>query len=281
MEKEEYENLFRQSWIDLKNNLVVFVPNIFMFIISLGLVFLFFAGSGILSYLQNQPIFFREYPVSELFMQAPLKILILFLVYAVLEFLVAAFFSTMKYSMAKEIAEKGSTSLKTGWSFGKKFFLKLLRLELLVVAILFAPLILLFVLNSVAFSTEYVTGTFFMIVFILIFAIYFIYMLFHILFVYPVLFFEKKHTIITLKKEFHYVKTHFIHTMISWLLITGVLLIAYFVGLPFDAISNYSSKLFLVLLAFLAIYILEIIFSSWEHIFVMKAYLLGKKEKEQ
>lgn len=278
MEKEGYEKLFKQSWIDLKNNLVMFIPNIFMFVSTLVLVFIFFTTTGLVSYLQHQPVFFREYPIADIFTKAPIKILLLFIAYVVIEFILAAFISTMKYGMSKEIAEKGKTTLKAGFHYGKAFFFKVLRLELLILAIIFGPLLIYFVISSIATSTDNITGTFFLVIFIILLVIYFIYVVFHILFVYPVLFFEKKHTIITIKKEFHYVKTHFIHTVISWLLIIGIFLTFYIAKLPFDKIVGFSSSLIIILIAFLLIYILEIIVSNWEHIFVMKAYLLGKKE---
>ena len=86
--KEKYDKTFVQCWKDLKNNPKLFVPNLLTFGSTLILVFLFFSVSGVLRYLQNQPIFFREVPITSLFTDAPLKIVAFFLVYVVVEFII-------------------------------------------------------------------------------------------------------------------------------------------------------------------------------------------------
>ncbi|RJQ18236.1 hypothetical protein C4573_00760 [Candidatus Woesearchaeota archaeon] len=268
-----YDGIFKQSWADLKKNPVLFLPSVLMFVISLVLVFLFFAFSGIVAYLQHMPIYFRENPL-DLFITP--KILVAFLAYLVMEFILMTYFSGMKYAMAKEVVETGKTGMASGFKQANKFFFKMLGVEVISVAIVFAPAILYAIVYYLSQNSGNIVGSFFKIIFILVFILYALYICFNLLFVYPVLFFERKKPLITIKKEFHYVRNHFMHTLLSWLIVISLFLIAYVAKLPFDRIADYSGSLVVILAALFGIYVLEVIFSQWEHLFVMRSYIEGK-----
>lgn len=277
MQKEVYDRLFKKSWADLKNNPVLFVPFLLMLLASLVLVFLFFSVTGVFSYVQQLPIYFRENPFSAVLNNNIPQFIMFFIIYVVLELLVSAYFTGMKYAMAKDVVEKGKTSLASGCRQANAFFLKVVGLEILIPAILAGPLLIFFVFQQLSRHSTNITGNFFSVMFLLLFAVYFVYMLFHLVFLYPVLFVEKKRIRLSFKKEFHYVKTHFVHTLISWLLIIGVMLLLFVATLPFDRIAHYSDNLLVLIVVFLVLYVLEIIFANWEHLFVIRAYREGKK----
>ena len=78
--------------------------------------------------------------------------------------------------------------------------------------------------------------------------------------------------------DFHYVKAHLQHTIMTWVIIVGVAVVASMIR---SGLENYSSffpiKLFpLVLLFSIFLILLEMFVSMWEHVFIFESYVDGK-----
>ena len=112
--------------------------------------------------------------------------------------------------------------------------------------------------------------------------VYFIYMGIRLLYVFPVMTFEKKGAYNSLKKDFHFVKAHAQHTILTWLIVIGV---TFFLSIIKENAIQTSEFLFrqlyvigLLVLAF--IFALEFMVAVWEHVFIFKSYLVAKKGRK-
>ncbi len=105
--------LFTESWLILKKNKVLFVPNVLLFAVQLSLfgAWLWLSGIGEVV-IQND---FRRF----LDLIASGKPIVFFLMYLFIGMLMENFILTAKYGMIKGVLTKGKTSLKEGVQFAQ------------------------------------------------------------------------------------------------------------------------------------------------------------------
>lgn len=93
--------------------------------------------------------------------------------------------------------------------------------------------------------------------------------------------FEKKGAYNSLKKDFHFVKTHGHQSLVTWLVVLAILI---FVSVVKNNIQNLSELLVnqiygIAIVVVTFILLIEISVSVWEHVYIFKSYLTAKKKK--
>jgi hypothetical protein len=268
--KKPKMNLFQLSWFTLKDNPVLFLPNILMLVFNLILFLCLIKVTGISSaMLNNNYGGLKESLLSGWSIAA-------IIVYFVLTFLLDNYFITAKYGLIKTILLKGKVKFSEGLAFAKKYYLTTLGIHVMSSLILFVPLLILAALLFVVLPFSKLVA---ISLFVPLALIYFFYISVRLIFVYPVMTFEKKGAYTSLTKDFHFVKTHLHHAFLTWLIVIGVsIFISIFRENLIDAQSMLHQQL--ALLGFLLVAIIlvvEISVSVWEHIFIFRSYLAAKK----
>lgn len=264
---------FKESWLILKKNKILFVPNLLILIINLILfsLFVWFTDLGKI-FLENDYLFFKHYFFSS-------KFLISFFVYVVLVLFLDNFFLASKYGLIKQIISKNKGDLISAFKFGKRFYWATLGIHVLSYLIIFVPLLLLAIFLFLVLPLSPLVS--FTVFFPLVVA-WLVYITLRLLFVYPTMAFEKKGAYSSLKEDFHYVKTHLHHTFLTWLIVCFVLLIFSIIKINLEQMTLllYQELFFLGFLGIGVIFLIEILVSVWEHVFIFRNYLALKKSRK-
>ena len=184
----------------------------------------------------------------------------------------------MKYGLIQNVLLKGKVDLTKGIKFANKYYLTTIGIHILSALIIFIPLILLAALLFLLLPFGNLVA---MTLFLPIAIIYFFYISIRLIFIYPIMTFERKGAYASLKEDFHFVKSHLHHTILTWLIVMGI---AIFASIIKENLINATEMIYsqIVLIGFLvvgAILIIEISVSVWEHIFIFKSYLVAKKKR--
>ena len=268
--KKPKMNLFQLSWFVLKKNPVLFLPNMLMLMINLILFICLIKITGISSAILN-----NNYSVLKESLISGWSVLAI-IGYFVLTLLIDNYFITAKYGLIKQVLLKGRAKISDGLDFAKKYYLTTLGIHIMSSLILFIPLLSLAALLFIIFPFSKIVA---ISVFIPLAIAYFFYIGIRLIFVYPVMTFEKKGAYNSLREDFHFVKTHLHHSILTWLIVMGV---SIFISIFRENLIEVQSMLHqqLALIGFLLIAIvlfIEIAVSIWEHIFIFKSYLAAKK----
>ena len=272
MAMKKKKTLFQDSWETLKENKILFIPNVLILVANIILVLVLFLISGLGTTLLN-----NSYPsLDESFFS--FTFLFYFLLYFAIFILVDNYFITMKYGLIKDILLKKKTSLKSGFSFANQHYLTTLGIHALSYLIIFVPL---FLLATVFFLLLPISSLVSITLFVPIGLVYLIYIGIRLLYVFPVMTFEKKGAYNSLKKDFHFVKAHAQNTIITWMIVVGVTI---FISILRENVIKTSEFLFqqlyvLGILVLVFIFTLEFLVLVWEHVFIFKSYLAAKKGK--
>lgn len=272
--KKEVKSLFELSWSIVKNNKILFYPNLAALAINIILFITFIYLSGLSKmFLNNDFDIFSTTLFSW-------KTSLYFFAYILITILIDNFFLTMKYGLIKNIVLKGKTSIKQGYKFAKKYYFTTLKIHVLSYLITLVPLILLAILLLILLPNSVLIA---ITIFVPLMLAYFVYIGIRLLFVYPVMTFEKKGAYNSLKEDFHFVKTHLNHTFITWLVIIGITILMAIVRANLEYVTDvlYGQLFLLGLIGAVIIIGLEIIVSVWEHVYIFKSYLVGKKRKRK
>lgn len=263
--KKERSN-FQRSWSILKQNKVLFAPNLLILLINLMLfvLLLYFTGAAQAMIRNNILLLIATF--------FSFSFLLHFLVYLLIISIIDNLLLAAKYGMIKEVLLKGKTSLASGLSFGKKNYFRVLHINTLTYLIILGPLLLAFYLlfhllplsSLAAFS-----------IFLPLLIIYLVYITLRLLFIYPVMVFHQKGAYYSLKEDFHYVKTHLHHTFVTWLVVVAVLVFAAVIKQNLLLLNEFLHQqiFYLGLLIALLILLLESFVSVWEHLYIFRAYL--------
>ncbi len=243
--------LFKKSWVDLKNNLVIFVPDVLNFIILAILFLVFIFASGVYAFLSTYksiPLAISSIGTEAIFADLFAKFLIWIVVFLVAAFLISNYFIAMKLGMINEVAEKKKTALAKGFGYASKNYLNVLGFNLLTLLLIFIPTMAL--VSLVLLSNWLVPLA------LVLLTIYFLILVLGIQFIYPVMFMDKKGPVSALKGSFGYLKK-------KLGLVVKVLLIVLLVGIVASAIGSF--------IGFFSI-VLSWIVSVWANMFRFNVY---------
>jgi len=260
---------FEESWEVLKDNLVLFIPNVFMIVVSLVLGFGFFWLSGLYGLFEKSAAVTDW--VADEWLLAFLSenwafLVVLFLVYFVLLFLSDIFFSLSKYGMIKDVIAKRRSLLKDGFRFARKHFFSSVLVHLFSVFFVLLPLVAIGIVLSELFTSITLIALF------SIFAVLYKFLaIFRLFMPYPVMAFERAGGFQSIRTDIHYLKTQMGHLFISWLVIIGV---SYIITHPITREIAFMVFLMIVLVLF------EMLLSTWEQLYILEAHISKKSIKK-
>ncbi len=290
MKKVKYDRLFTSSWKLLVKNLVLFVPHIITLLISFLLFIIYLAVSGILGLLIKNPAMMYDQVILHeqikfLLGTYPVRSVLCFVIYVIVWILIDLFFVTMKYGMIKEVILKRKTSLYEGYEFAKRYYSTSLLIHVISFLLIYSPLILIatvfYIIASKTGSFILMTPWIIIAIILLLVFIYVAYMLVRMIFIYPVMTFEERGALKTIKKDFHYVKTHVGHTIITWILFAVVWFLFAVLRTPLGNIGNKAQNLFIVISVTILVLFFEGIIAVWEHLFIFRSYIEGKTPEKR
>ncbi len=203
--------------------------------------------------------------------------LIYFLIYLILVVLIDNYFLTAKYGLIKNILLKRKFNLRTIIKFANKHYLTTLGIHVLSFLIIFIPLTLLATILFILLPLNPILAV---AIFIPLLFTYLIFITVRLLFVYPTMTFKKTGAYNSLKEDFHFVKTHGHHALITWLIIIGInIFVSIFKDVIHDFSTIFTQQIYFFTILFVVILLsIEILVSVWEHVFIFKSYLVGKKK---
>ena len=268
------EDLFKDSWEIVKKNKILFFPNIIILSINVLLVLILFFITGLFKILiENDPS-----NIAKVFLSG--EFIFFVFLYLIISTLMDNFFLTMKYGLIKDVLLKKKTNFSNGVKFAKEHYWTTLGIHILSFLIIYVPLIL---LGIVLFTFLPQNGLIAAAIFIPLMIVYLIFIAIRLLFVYPTMTFEKKGAYNSLKEDFHFVKTHLHHTMVTWLVILLIGIVTAMIKRGIEPLQGilFQQVVFLGFLLAIAIIALEMAVSVWEHVYIFKSYLVGKKRKRK
>jgi hypothetical protein len=286
MKKIHYDSLVGDGFKLLEKNLILLMPNVFITIISFSLFAFLFIVGGFKDLLMNKPYILLNYELFtnelSILFSTP-RFAVVALVWFCLELLISAFFVVMKYGMIKDVVLNKKTSLKSGIVFAEKNYFKYWAAHIVNYSLIYGPFILIsgfyVLINKTSINSSlFNIGNILITIFVIIWAIYAFFMLIRIFYIYPVLTFENKNVFESFDDDFHYVKTHMTHTYISFLVFL-IFVIGWMIAKDLLNVFTMSMKSYTIMLIIVGITILlEILITTWEHIFVFESYVVGKKQ---
>lgn len=285
--KVSYTNMMEYGVESIRKNLILFLPNIMMLVVSICLLLILYNVGGVHDLLATKPFILNDKAVfsEELgrLISTP-RFTLSAVVWILGEILIGAYFVVVKYGMIRDVVLTGKTTMKSGLEFGEKNYLKYWGLHIVSYLLVVGPFFILLAIYSLFIKSNMPSINFSHLVlglFVLGWLVYAFLMVIRLFFLYPVMAFEKKDVFQTFDEDFHYVKTHMGHTFLSYLIV-----LAFAVGLRFvtervEVFSmSLSSQTILIVIALLML-IFEIFITTWEHIFIFKSYEEGKRLKKQ
>jgi len=190
------------------------------------------------------------------------------------------FFITAKYGMIRDVLLKEKTSLRSGVRFAKENYWKSFGMHILSYLLVISPI---FFIAAVAITLGFVSGFYqkigfvlIFLVFLLIVLVYWLEIFFRLLFLYPTMTFEGTSALESFSENFHYVKSHIGHTLISWIIFISIWAIYFLFRSPVSKATSGASSVWGILVLTIISILAEMIVSTFEHTFIFKAYLDGK-----
>lgn len=266
---EKLDIIFTDSWKLLRHNLILFVPNLLMFLFSIILVLIYLKVIGVFNVFGEMlSLEIGSIVLAQFWIANKQKIIFFSAIYGILIFLVDTYFTTVKYGMIKDVVLDGEASLRKGMRFGWEKFFTVFTIRLISFLIIFGPIIGIIIASILLIPKIPALMTF-----VLLFAIagiaYIILIWMRLLFVYPTMAFEHEGSLTSIKHDFHYAKTHMGHTIIVWLVILAVGIGAFAIK---ASLISFGKGIIGVVLISAILLLIETTMSVWEHIFLFENY---------
>lgn len=270
-----YKEAFIKSWKDLKNNLLLFLPDIVIFLMNLSFGLLFLKYSGLIKFLTDPEMLAKELeelmPVIKLFIKENLlKIIISLALFVLTSFLIGSGLLAMRLGMMKQVIKNEKLTIKKMIDNGKHVWqvvaMKMVMFVIGITAFLFISgtgiILSTFIPNGYVIVT---TGLLFPLLILLLQLLLF--------FRYQIMFMEKKHTVIAVKESFEYFKKYKKHVFTIWLIIFAVS----FITTPLNTYLGFAKQKAILVsatiaLGYLASNLVKIIVSVWSEMYKFRSY---------
>src|SRR3989344_6367239 len=223
-----YKGIAIKAFSNIKNNLILFLPDIFALVSQLAIFLLVLYFSGLFFDLANQPEILLS---KEMFVKAAENLFkdtsrvvylsVSLIVFLITSFLIGSAFDAMKYGMINDVTSKRKTSLKSGVVNGKRYFIRVIFLKLVIFLITIVPIAIVFILTMVLYkfinSAAILIGALLAILAVL----FLILITLAFLFRYPIMF-SNLSVIETIKKAYSFFKNNIKFTIICELIIIAI-----------------------------------------------------------
>ena len=273
-----YGLLLKKSWNDLKSNLVVFLPIVFVVIMAIAFIFLVVLEFGI-AYVINSAIDNGSY----------FPLVLMGVIWGIIDLILLIYLASAVESMyiglLNAITTKKKAHTTDMWLGFRKFTSINFKVNMIKLSIFLLPLIILGLLTFLVFILSKTAGIILAIIFGILYLIYIIIaalvMVFGFLFLEPIISIGKIRSPIALMKlSLKYTRENLGQVFVTWVII---FFISSFIGGMVQLVSlpaNIMPSLFLIFIPFIIIlYIISIIVRAWLQIFLFNAYFNVKLKK--
>ena len=270
-----YREAFVKSWKDLKDNPIIFLPDAAILILNITLGLLFLKYSGILKLITDPTMLTREVetmmPALKLFIKENMLRLILSgLLFIFTTFFIGSGFTAMKLGTMKDLMEKQKLSFRKMIGNGR-YVWQVISMKMMMFVIGAVTFLFIFgtgVILSAFFFKGY--GVWVSTLFLPFLVIILQWLL---LFRYPIMLLEKKHTITAVKDSIGYFLKNKKYVFVTWLIITAVS----FASVPVNAYVGFEEqKMATLSIAVLAGYflnsIIRVVINVWSDMFRFRSY---------
>ncbi len=136
---KSYFDFLKQSFVDAKNNPVVFVPLLFGFAVSL----LLSMGQWLFIYGGKGNVFFyaQQYPLTGIDMFTG-KFIFIFIIMSIVAIILSIYFGAMLIGVCRDIVTKGKSSFKSMLDYGRMYFMNILLVSLLLIFVFVIPAVI-------------------------------------------------------------------------------------------------------------------------------------------
>lgn len=270
-----YKELFVKSWKDLRNNPILFLPDIIIFSVNAILGLLFLKYSGLLKLITDPELLVEglgaAVPMIKLFFKENLLRLIITLsLFVLTSFIIGSGLTAMKLGMIKELINKKRLTIRKMIDNGK-YVWQVIAMKMILFAI--GVVLFLFIFGTGIILAAFLHKGLVIVIMGLFVPIFLLIVQLLLFFRYPAMFLEEKHPFIAVKESFDYFLKNKKHVFIVWLIIILISLIA----IPLDAILGLAEqKLALFSAAMIFGYLLrsliKIAISIWSEVFKFRSY---------
>ena len=272
-----YGLLLKKSWNDLKNNLVIFLPIVFVVIMAIAFI--------LLVVLEVFAFISAGFIVKDLTIGLLGASILIGFLDIILLILIAAIIGSMYLGLLNPIVNKKKAIVKDMWAGVNKFTAINFKVNMIKLSIFLLPLIILGLLTFLVFTLSKTAGIVLVVIFGILYFIYFIIaalvMVFGFLFLEPIISMDKIRSPIELMKmSLQYTRENLGHVGVTWIIIFFISSViggmVQLVSLP----ANIMPSLFLIFIPFIIIfYIVSMIVKAWLQIFLFNAYFNTKLKK--
>lgn len=262
-----------KSWKETIKNPILFVPKLFAFLISIGVLILFLIQSKLLNYFIKAGFSFKNLNILRTGLTPNYLLWVYLAIYLIIELASSVFFSGMSLGMYRDITLRKKTSLVKGFNYGKKYFFEIIGISIVYYLVVGIPIFAIFYV----FMTPVFENIFARWIFVSFYAVFMAYWIFLVIlrlfFVYATMVFKNKKLGKTIQMGATFGKVHFKHTLITWLIVLGITLFYTLIQRPTVFSVVLTRQIYIIALVILIFTVLEIIISIWEHIFIFNIYL--------
>ena len=255
---KDHISFFRQSLIDVKNNLVLF--NIILVQILCIFIFCAILAAEIILLLAANSFSIDSFIAN--ISAAKVIVLILVGVADILLLLVInAYIKSMLIGMAKEIVAKGKTNVKTMWTSSKLYFKNAFFIQLYIFLFFFLlPIIILGSVTGLIYLASHTAGIIVGVLLLIIFLLYLIFMSILIIFMDPVLANNNKNSPISIiKKTLSCFSYNPGNVFVTWFVILVISIIARLLLEPFTLLLQTINAGSIISVAYLLLLVIALV----------------------
>ena len=273
-----YGLLLKKSWNDLKNNLVIFLPIIFVVIMAIAFILLVVL-EVIVSLTINSTIDNGSY-----FPLVLMGVVFGFIDLILLIYLASAV-ESMYIGLLNAITIKKKANTTDMWGGFRKFTSINFKVNMIKLSIFLLPLIILGLITFLVFTLSKTAGIILAVIFGILYLLYALiaalFMVFGFLFLEPIISIGKIRSPIALMKlSLRYTRENLGHVFITWII---MFFISSVIGGMVQVVSlpaNIMPSLFLIFIPIIILfYVVSIIVKAWLQIFLFNAYFNTKLKK--
>ena len=270
-----YKEVFIKSWKDLKQNPILFLPDVIILVVNIILGVLFLNYSGLLKLLTDPDVIVKELeamiPIITLFLKENLlKIILSFALFVLTSFVIGSGLVAMKMGMMKELIQEKKLTLKGMFNNGKYAF-QVISMKMIMFVV--GVVTFLFILGTGIILSTFIQKGLVIIVMGVFFPLFVILLQLILLFRYPIMFLENRHPITAVKESFDYLIKNKKHVFIVWVIVFAISLITVplssYMGFIEQKVALLSATL---IVGYLLRNIMKMIVGVWSEMFKFRNY---------
>lgn len=278
-----YKEMFIKSCKDLKNNPILFLPDLAMLILNFIFGLLFLKYSGFLSIVSDPFALTKEVetmaPAIKLFlMENLLRIAITLLMFILTSFLIGAGLTAMKLGMMKSLLNNQKLTFRSMIS-GGRYVWQVVSMKMIMFIV--GTVFFLFSIGTFLILSTLMPKIYVWITVGFLFPAILVAMQLILFFRYPVMFLENKHTITAVKESYYYFLKNKKHVFLTWMIVTMISLTT----APLMAYIGFAEQKGITLSAAVILStslrgIINLLINVWSDMFRFRSYTITSLKQE-